>query len=495
MKFRNPVLAVFIAFTLPVFSAVRLPAQYGHHMVIQQNTKAFFRGWATPGKTVTMQASWAACKQSTRAAADGSWSLWVPTPAADGKAHSIRFSDGQELTLMNIVLGEVWLCAGQSNMEMPMKGFKNQPVEGSNMEILKSSYPSIRLFTVKRNSTIAPQTDINGQWQEADPETVREFSATAWYFGKLIHQLVDVPVGLVVSAWGGSSVEAWMSKDMLSGFPEVKIPENEQAIIEKNRTPTTLYNAMVQPLTGFPVRGIIWYQGETNYDRAHSYTAMLTTMVEGWRKAWRITPEMPAKAGKGAGTTHEPGGGDVLPFYYCQIAPYDYSLITPPGQPVINSAYLREAQLNASKSIPSSGMAVLLDAGQQEGIHPPCKQLAGERLALLALAKTYGMKGFASESPEYKSMEISNDTLIVSFDKADMWLTAPGGESKLFTVAGADRVFYPARAWIVRSKVYVHSEQVKQPVAVRYAFDNYVKGDLTGTEGLPVSSFRSDDWE
>lgn len=458
-------------------SAIRLPAHYGSNMVIQQNSTAFIRGWATPGKPVKLRASWSNQKYSTHAAADGSWSLRMPTPAADGKAHTLRISDGEELALTNILLGEVWLCSGQSNMEMPVKGFKNQPVEGSNLEILKSKNSAIRLFTVKRNSTLDAQSDVSGRWQEAGPETVREFSATAWHFGKLMQQTLNVPVGLVVSAWGGSSVEAWMSKELLSSFPEVTIPQKEQDIIEKNRTPTTLYNAMIHPLIGFPVKGIIWYQGETNYDRAHSYAAMLAKMVEGWRKSWstRVLSV------------------DTLPFYYCQIAPYDYSLVTAAGKPVINSAYLREAQLKASKKIPATGMAVLLDAGQQEGIHPPNKQVAGERLALLALSKTYGIKGIASESPEFKSVEISNDTLIVSFEKADMWLK--GGESKLFTVAGADRVFYPAKAWIVRSKVYVHSEHVKQPVAVRYAFENYVKGDLVGTEGLPVSSFRSDDWE
>jgi hypothetical protein len=483
-------------------SAIRLPAQYGSNMVMQHNSTAFIRGWAMPGKPVKLQASWSKEKYTTRAAADGSWSLRVPTPAADGVAHILRISDGEELVLTNILLGEVWICSGQSNMEMPMKGFKNQPVEGSNLEILKSKNPAIRLFTVKRNSTLEAQSDVSGSWQEAGPETVREFSATAWYFGKLLHQTLNVPVGLVVSAWGGSSVEAWMSKELLTSFPEVKIPQKDQDILEKNRTPTTLYNAMIHPLIGFPVKGIVWYQGETNYDRAHSYAEMLATLVEGWRKSWstrimagsgnrepadKTTPDLSGNS------TPDLSAIDTLPFYFCQIAPYDYSLITAAGKPVINSAYLREAQLKASKMIPASGMAVLLDAGQQEGIHPPQKQVAGERLALLALAKTYGIKGIASESPEFKSVEISNDTLIVSFEKADMWLK--GGESKLFTVAGADRVFYPAKAWIVRSKVYVHSGQVKQPVAVRYAFGNYVKGDLFGTEGLPVSSFRSDNWE
>ena len=197
-------------------------------------------------------------------------------------------------------------------------------------------------------------------------------------------------------------------------------------------------------------------------------------MVNDWRKNWNQK--------------------DTIPFYYCQIAPYDYSIITEKGKDVINSAYLREAQMKAESMIPKAGMAVLLDAGSKGCIHPEKKQVAGERLALLALNKTYDIKGITSESPVFKGIEIKNDTVIVSFDRAPMWVSAKNFESKLFTVAGHDKVFYPAKAWIVRSKVYVKSERVKNPVAVRYAFENYVEGDLYGSEGTPVSSFRSDNW-
>ena len=342
------------------------------------------------------------------------------------------------------------------------------------MGILKSTNASLRLFTVKRNSTIQAQTDVTGQWQEASPETVKEFSATGYYFGRLLQETLNVPVGLVLSAWGGSSVEAWMTEDMLRAFPSVKIPKTEADIKEKNRTPTTLYQAMINPLAGLTIKGVIWYQGETNYDRADSYAAMFSTMVADWRKNWALT--------------------DTISFYYCQIAPYDYSIITEKGKEVINSAYLREAQMKAEAMIPKSGMAVLMDAGYKGGIHPPKKQIPGERLALLALTKTYGLKGVASESPVYKNIEIQGDTVIVNFERAPMWISANNFESKLFSVAGADKVFHPAKAWIVRSKMYVKSEVVKQPVAVRYAFDNYADGDLFSTEGLPVSSFRSDNW-
>jgi sialate O-acetylesterase len=453
---------------------IKLPTIFSDNMLLQQNTLVNIWGKADANKIVIITASWSKEAVKTKTDASGNWKASFLTPKTDGKPQTITFSDGKSLTLKNLLLGELWLCSGQSNMEMPMKGFKNQPVEGANMDILKSTNSNLRLFIVKRNSTIDAQTDVTGQWQEATPETVKEFSATGYYFGRLLNQTLNIPVGLVLSAWGGSSVEAWMTQDMLRTFPQVKIPKTEADVKEKNRTPTTLYQAMINPIAGLTIKGVIWYQGETNYDRAASYADMFSTMVAGWRKNWAQK--------------------DTIPFYYCQIAPYDYSIITEKGKEVINSAYLREAQVNAETMIPKSGMAVLLDAGLKEGIHPRLKQIPGERLALLALTKTYGIRGVASESPVYKGIEIHNDTVQVSFERAPMWIAAKGFESKLFTVAGEDKVFHSAKAWIVRSKMYVKSEEVKKPVAVRYAFENYVEGDLFSNEGLPVSSFRSDSW-
>jgi sialate O-acetylesterase len=474
MKRISKVLFIFLFSISVVHAEVKLPAIFSDNMLLQQNTQVNIWGKAEANKTVTIKASWSKTTIKTTTDANGNWKASISTPKADGKKYTLTLSDGKSLTLNNLILGELWLCSGQSNMEMPMNGFKNQGVEGANMDILKSTNANLRLFTVKRNSTIQAQTDVTGQWQEASPETVKEFSATGYYFGRLLQETLNVPVGLVLSAWGGSSVEAWMTEDMLRAFPSVKIPKTEADIKEKNRTPTTLYQAMINPIAGLTIKGVIWYQGETNYDRADSYAAMFSTMVADWRKNWAQT--------------------DTISFYYCQIAPYDYSIITEKGKEVINSAYLREAQMKAEAMIPQSGMAVLMDAGYKGGIHPPKKHIPGERLALLALTKTYGLKGVASESPVYKNIEIQGDTVIVNFERAPMWISAKNFESKLFTVAGSDKVFQPAKAWIVRSKMYVKSEVVKQPVAVRYAFENYADGDLFSSEGLPVSSFRSDNW-
>lgn len=451
---------------------VQLPAFFSDGMVMQQQATANLWGTATPRKTVTLTTGWDGKTYRATADTQGKWNMSVTTPSAGGP-YSLTFSDGELTVLNNILIGELWICSGQSNMEMPMKGYKNQPIEGADMDILRSTNPSLRLFTVKRHSTLLPQYDVTGTWNEAMPTTVREFSATAYYFGRLLNELLDVPVGLIVTAWGGSAAEAWMTEEMLRAFPEVRIPRTDADITSPNRTPTTLYNGMLHPLIGITMRGVIWYQGEDNTNRPHSYADMFTTLINGWRAAWQQ--------------------GD-FPFYYCQIAPYDYALITAPGQEPVQSALIREAQSQVEHRVPHTGMAVLLDAGMEKGIHPAKKRLAGERLGLLALTKTYGIEGVNGESPYYKSMEIQGDTVIVSFGRADMWISGKECfESKLFSVAGEDRIFHPAKAWIVRSKMYVRSEKVPHPVAVRYAFDNYVEGDLF-CGGLPLSSFRSDNW-
>jgi sialate O-acetylesterase len=473
-KISNKLLIFFLLIIFDINAEVTLPAFFSDNMLLQQNSQVNIWGKTDANKSITVKTSWSKKVLKTTSDKSGRWKITFETPQSDGKPQSITISDGKSLTLKNILLGELWFCSGQSNMEMPMKGFKNQPVEGSNMDILYSKNDHIRLFTVKRNASLSPLTDVSGLWQAASPETVKEFSATAYYFGRLLNRILNVPIGLIHSSWGGSSAEAWMSEDMLKAFPEVKIPKTEEGLKDKNRIPTMLYNAMIHPFLEMTIKGILWYQGESNYDRANSYKHLFSTLVKGWREKWKLN--------------------DTIPFFYCQIAPYDYSLVTPKGKEVINSAYLREAQLKAEKIIPNSGMAVLMDAGQKDCIHPSKKQVAGERLALLALTKTYAVKGIVAESPVYKSIEIHNDTVQISFDRSEMWITAKNGESKLVTIAGNDGVFYPAKAWIVRSKLYAKSDQVKLPVAVRYAFDNYAEGDLFGTEGLPVSSFRSDDW-
>ncbi len=447
---------------------VTLPKIFSDGMVMQRETTANLWGTAKASSTVKITTSWDKKTYVAKSGNDGKWRTSLKTPKAGGP-YSITLSDGEKTEINDILIGEVWICSGQSNMEMPMKGFKNQPVDNSLTDILHSTDNNLRLFTVKRNSRFAPVDTVSGKWNSAAPASVREFSATAYYFGRELRSILNVPVGLVVAAWGGSACEAWMTSDWLKAFPDAKIPASESDIKSKNRTPTVLYNGMLHPLIGMAMRGVIWYQGEDNVTRYGTYADMMTAMIKGWRREWKI--------------------GD-FPFYYCQIAPYDYKLI---GY-TVNSALLREQQAKAELMNTNCGMAVLMDAGLEFGIHPRKKSVAGERLAMLALGNTYGVKGLTSRSAYYKDVTFKNDTAVLSFERAQMWVYGKNGyKSDLFEIAGEDRVFHPAKAWIERSKVYVKSDSVAHPVAVRYAFKDWADGDLF-CDGLPVSSFRTDNW-
>lgn len=461
--------ALFAAATT-ISAKVVLPKIFASGMVMQQQTDANLWGEAKADATVKIATSWNKKTVSVKAGNDGKWTAKIQTPAAGGP-YSITFNDGEKTVIDNILVGELWICSGQSNMEMPMKGFKNQPVENAVEDILHSGDSKMRLFTVKRTSLYQPATDVVGEWKEASPEAVRNFSATAYYFGRELRRMLNVPVGLIVTSWGGSSCEAWMNRDWLKAFPQIELPASQETIKSKNRTATVLYNGMLHPLIGISMRGVIWYQGEENVSRSGYYADLFSRMIKGWREEWKE--------------------GD-FPFYFCQIAPYDYNII---GWGQYNSAFLREQQAKAEKMNKNVGMACLMDAGLEYGIHPRKKQLAGMRLALLALDKTYGIKGITSETARYKDVEFKGDTAVITFERAGMWVYGKNGlKSDLFEVAGEDRVFHPAKAWIERSKLYVKCDEVKKPVAVRYAFKDWADGDLF-CDGLPVSSFRTDNWD
>lgn len=456
------------------FATVKPASIFTDHMVLQQQTQVPLWGWAKPLSNVKIVTFWNKIDYIAKTDANGKFKIKVLTPVAGGP-YDISFNDGEQLILSDILIGEVWFCGGQSNMEMPMKGFKGQPIIGSNEAILKSSNINLRLYTVPRSSITERQDNSKpSTWKLSNPESVANFSATAFYFGSLLSELLNVPVGLINDSYGGSTIEAWMASEDLKPFPEIKIPTKTDTIKEVSRTPTTLYNGMLYPIIGFTIKGAIWYQGESNYDRPDRYEELFTAMVSNWRKAWAV--------------------GDFA-FYYAQIAPYNYAQLPPykVGEKY-NSAFLRDAQRKSIAKIPNSGMAVLLDVGEEKSIHPANKKLGGTRLAYLALAQTYGIKGFGSVSPNYDSITINKDKAVIKFQNVPNGLTSFGKELSLFEVAGVDQKFYPAKATISGSSITVTSADVKAPVAVRYAFKDFVIGDLYGNDGLPVSSFRTDNW-
>jgi len=474
MKLRFTIL-LNLTFSIITSAMVKPASIFTDHMVLQQQSKVAIWGWAKASTKVKIKTSWNKQNYSVTADNDGKWKVKVATPIAGGP-YQIEFSDGEKLVLTDILIGEVWFCSGQSNMEMPMKGFKSQPVIGSNERILKSGNKNIRLYTVPRSSITERQENSKpSPWKSANPETVSNFSATAYFFGSLLNEMLNVPIGLINDSYGGSTIEAWMSPEELKAFHDVKIPLKGDTIKEVSRTPTTLYNGMLYPVIGYGIKGVIWYQGESNYERPDQYENLFPAMVSSWRKNWET---------------------GEFPFYYAQIAPYNYAQL-PPKQAGerYNSAFLRDAQRKSLTKIPNSGMAVLMDIGEEKSIHPANKKQGGERLAYMALAQTYGLKGFGAFSPTYESLMIDKDKAVIKFQNVPNGLTAFGKDLTLFEMAGADKKFYPAKAVVTGSSVTVTAAQVKNPVAVRYAFRDFVTGDLFGNDGLPVSSFRTDDWD
>lgn len=448
-----------------VKAEIILPAIFGNGMVLQRNTEVAFWGTADKNSSIEITTSWNNKSYTSTADANGKWKTKVATPEAGGP-FTVVLSDGETLTLNDILIGEVWVCSGQSNMEMPVKGNINQPILGSNKTIATSKNVNIRLFEVIREKTVIPQEDFEGEWTPCTPEHVAEFSATAYYFGRMIQEALDIPVGLIASSWGGTNITSWTSEEKINDFDWLELPAKDIKDPSPN-TPTVLFNGMINPMVGYGMRGVIWYQGEHNRNEPANYVHYMKGIVENWRELWDI---------------------GEFPFFYCQIAPFGY------GGNGLNTGFIREAQYKASTITPNTGMACLMDVGEEKCIHPANKEAAGERLAYWALAKTYGMSGFAYSGPVYKNMKIDGNTIKLNFDYAANGLTTFGKPLTNFTVAGEDKKFYPANVSLTRAGLFVSSPQVANPVAVRYAWKDYVLGELYNIEGLPASSFRTDDW-
>ena len=467
--------AIFnLLFLQSIKAEVKLPAIVSSNMVLQRNTTVKLWGWADVNEKITIKPSWLEQELNFVADNNGNWSIDVETTNSKKPQIITIISDDSDITLENILFGEVWLCSGQSNMQQPLKGYNGQPTFGAAMAVAKSDNPNLRLFSVDRVGSKIPLEDVDKftAWQQASPDNVLDFSAVAYFFGKQLQEILDVPVGLIHTSWGGSSVQAWMSKEVISSYQEVNLDDVD--ITERtNHIPTALFNSMIHPLTSFTIKGVLWYQGESNRNEPDNYKKLFPAMVKDWRTRWGI--------------------GD-FPFYYVQIAPYFYGN-NDAFQTVANSAFIREAQLECLDLIPNSGIAITMDIGKERSIHPPEKKEVADRLLFNALNQTYGFKTVDNASPVYESLEIKDDGIVLNFKNAETGLYSYD-DLEDFEIAGADKVFYPASAEIInRSQVLVKSSDVPDPVAVRYAWKNWVKGTLFDTNLLPAPSFRTDNWE
>lgn len=460
-----PVLLLLLSVTvLTGFAQVRLPAIFSDNMVLQRESDVTVWGWSSPGEKIFVTNSWNNATDSAQATGFAKWSLKIKTPAAGGP-YTVTIKASNTITLKNVMIGEVWVCSGQSNMEWShLNGLPEMDTELPN-----STNPNIRLFHLPKTTAAYPQENCAGAWKDCDPGSLKSFSAVAYYFGKKLQQELNVPIGLINTSWGGTPAEVWTPAEAVNSDKDLK--EAAEKLGLNNWWPTvagTTYNAMIYPITSFNIAGAIWYQGESNTGTASTYKKLMTTLIDSWRKAWNKD----------------------IPFYYVEIAPFKY------GNKNIG-ALLREAQTQ-TLSHPKTGMAVITDLTEDvKDIHPKQKKGVGERLAAWALAETYNKTGIAYKSPMYKNMEVNKNKVTVYFDNASDGLMLKGPEKKAteFYIAGDDKNFLPADVKIEGDHLILTNKQIKNPVAVRFAFSNTAIGNIFNKAGLPVNPFRTDDWD
>lgn len=459
--FRYLLVVFFASLTVSVQANVSLPAIFGDHMVLQQNAEAAIWGWAKPGEKVTIVCSWDGKEIEAKPDNRARWSAVLSTPAAGGP-YSIAIKGYNAIELNDVMIGEVWFCSGQSNMEWtPRAGIDN-----AEEEIKNANYPNIRLFTVEHRTADSPQLDIRGEWKVCSPETMIDFGAIAYFFGRDLNGALNVPVGLINSSWGGTPAEVWTTAETIlndEGFTK--------AATKMNLTPWwpigpgQAFNAMTAPIIPFRIAGALWYQGEANVVDPQNYERLLPALIQNWRNEW----------------------GYDFPFYYVQIAPFKYGK-------KYEGALLRDAQRKAMKT-PNTGMVVVDDIGNINDIHPRNKQDVGKRLANWALNRNYGKTSLPVSGPLYKEMKVEKNRVRIFFDYAESGLITKGKVPTHFEIAGEDGIFIPATAKIDGSTVVVQGKGIKNPVAVRFAWDNIAEHNLFNKEGLPASTFRTDDWD
>jgi len=452
---------MFCFFIFPSQAAIRLPSILANNMVMQQQSTTQLWGWSKPGEKVKITTSWDNNTAEVTADGNARWQTSIQTPKAGGP-YTIVFEGENKIVLENVFIGEVWVCSGQSNMEWNYyNGIASIKDEFSDLDKL-----NVKLFQVTKATSKTLQDNNEGNWMVCDSNTLKNFSAVAYYFGKVLNKELNVPIGLISSNWGGTPAEVWTPADLVENNSVLK-----DAAVQKKPsswwpiTPGYAYNAMIAPFTNFNIAGAIWYQGESNVETASSYTQLMDTMITSWRRSWHKD----------------------FPFYYVQIAPNRYF-----NHHV--GALLREAQTR-NLVTKNTGMVVISDlVNDTLNIHPTNKKDVGLRLANYALSETYGLTRGNYKSPMFKSFAVRKNQIVIDFDNVESGLIIKGNEGKEIFISGADKIFYHATVKLKGKQLIVSNKRVKNPVAVRYQFSNTGIGNLFSKEGLPVAPFRTDTW-
>ncbi|AUC21502.1 hypothetical protein BTO15_05010 [Polaribacter sejongensis] len=437
----------------------KLPSILSDNMLLQQSADVKIWGWDAPGQSIVVNPSWTKSVKTTTNK-EGKWQVLVSTPKA-AKTGKLKITGSTKLTINNVLFGEVWLCSGQSNMERQL-GFQNhqKPIVNFWEESQKATYPSIRMFLVKKKKSNTPLEDCEGEWVECTPETVLKFSAVGYFYGKQLVDNLKIPVGLIQSAWGGTKVEPWTP---IEGVEKAALENGGQKRF------SNLYNGMISPIINYKIKGAIWYQGESNVSNWKEYKTLFPNMITSWRAQWNI--------------------GD-FPFYFVQIAPYNY-----PDK--YGVAQIVEAQLEALE-LPNTGVAGTQDIGAIYDIHPPEKKEVGRRLSLVSLHKTYGKNDVIYSGPTLKSYKTEGQKLVLNFETLGSKLHSVGaamGKISAFYISGENKTFHKANVKQEGNKMILSSPKVSKPVAVRYNWSNNANGTLYNKEGLPALPFRTDNWD
>lgn len=499
------ILPFIFCFAIPaiIFAqpSLSLPSIFGDHMVLQRGQVNPVWGWSNPGDLVIVKID--GQSHQARADADGKWKVYLQPLLVGGPYEMTIAGANTQFKIRDILVGEVWICSGQSNMAWPIERTNH-----ADLEIASANHPNIRVISVPQVGTQEPKNDFDGSWQKCTPQSVRDFSAVGYFFGRRLLNTLDVPIGLIDNAWGGSSAEAWIPREVLNkagryselmasweereagydyeqllGDWEQKLqawkdegrqgnaPFKPRNLMAGNHRPANIYNGVLHPTIGYGIRGVIWYQGESNAGRAYQYRDLFPLMIETWRKVWKQ--------------------GD-FPFYYVQLADFKAEEENPAES---DWAELREAQTQTMDRLGNVGEAVIIDVGEGRDIHPRDKQTVANRLARWALARDYGIR-MDHQSPRYRSMEITGGKIILTFNHVGSTLyTFDTNKPMGFAVAGANKEFVWAEAEIIdENRIQVWSDQIANPVAVRYAWANNPICNVYSREGLPLTPFRTDTW-
>lgn len=441
---------------------VRLPNIFGDHMILQRETTVKIWGWADPGESVMVSPSWSNKATTVTASGNGDWSLDITTPTAGGP-YEINIQGSNKIVLSDVLIGEVWICSGQSNMEWGSAQNLPQMIE----ELPKSTNSQLRLYHIPKRTADYPQFDLESQWKPCGPESLAGFSAVGYFYAKRLQERLGVPVGIINASWGGTPAETWVPKPIIMENAALKNAatiqkENPWWPVESGKA----YNAMIAPLINFKIAGAIWYQGESNTLGYSTYADLFKALITEWRKQWKVD----------------------FPFYYVQIAPYAYD------NPFVG-ALLREQQ-ELALDLPKTGRVVITDLVDNiKDIHPKDKRSVGNRLAALALGDYYRKTDEEYQSPTYESMVMDKGKLVLHFKYTEGGLRIEEGRfAKEFYIAGEDRIFKPAEVTLFRDRVILQHKEIKQPVAVRFSFSNEGMSNVFNKAGLPLAPFRTDNW-